>query len=87
VAAEQAVDAILKDPTAFPGAGRSYPTVLMYLRDSSRYAVWLRQTHRGLAAISGFGDPVGRTGGVARYLRYCQAANRFAQEQGSSRRS
>jgi hypothetical protein len=82
VTAEQAVDAILKDPTAFPGAGRSYPTVLMYLRDSSRYAVWLRQTHRGLAAISSFGDPVGRTGGVARYLRYCEAANRLAQEQG-----
>lgn len=77
-----AVDEILKNPTGFRGAGSSYTTMLMYLRDPEKYAVWLRITHDGLAALTGFSEPSDRTGGVQRYLRFCDAARKFAAEYG-----
>ena len=78
----QAVDEVLRNPNAFPGAGRSYPTMLMYLRDPRRFAVWLQACHQGLVAISDYDEPKGRTGGVDRYLRYCAAVRQFAERWG-----
>jgi len=74
------VDEVLKDAQAFPGAGRSYPTMLMYLRDPDRYVIWLQITHQGLVALDRLDEPRGRGGGVERYRRYCEAAHRFAEE-------
>jgi hypothetical protein len=56
--------------------------MLMYLRDPGRYAIWLKLTHAGLAALTGFAEPVGRTGGWDRYLRYSEAALAFARQYG-----
>jgi hypothetical protein len=80
--ARQAVDEVLRNPNAFPGAGRSYPTMLMYLRDPHRFAIWLQVCHQGLVAISDYDEPRGRTGGVDRYLRYCAAVREFAERWG-----
>ncbi|WP_259275880.1 MrcB family domain-containing protein [Micromonospora chalcea] len=74
------VDEILRDTQAFPGAGRSYPTMLLYLRDPARYAIWLQITHRGLIALHRLSEPNNRAGGSERYLRYCEAALNFAKE-------
>ncbi|MGA4732043.1 MrcB family domain-containing protein [Micromonospora taraxaci] len=76
----QYVDEILRDSQTFPGAGRSYPTMLMYLRDPARYAMWLQITHRGLVALHRLTEPKNRGGGSERYLRYCEAARNFAEE-------
>jgi hypothetical protein len=74
------VDRILKDTSAFPGAGRSYPTMLLYLRDPQRFTIWLQITHRGLLAIDRLAAGNERTGGAARYLQYCEAAAAFRAE-------
>ncbi len=73
-----AVDRILKDPSVLPGSGRSFVTMLMYLRDPSKYCVWLRMTQAGLSALDGFAESNSRQGGVDRYLRFCAAAQEFA---------
>jgi hypothetical protein len=78
----EAVDDILRNTGAFPGAGRSYTTMLMYLRDPEKYAVWLRITHDGLSALTDFAESSSRVGGVRRYLRFCDAARKFAAEYG-----
>jgi len=57
------VDRILISKEVLPGAGRSYPTMLLYLRDSERFAIWLQATHRGLQAFGRLDEPVGRKGG------------------------
>jgi MoxR-like ATPase len=75
------LDEILKDPGAMPGAGRSLPSVLFYLRDRDRFVPWLRSTHRGLAALTGFKSQ-GRQGGAKTYLAYCEQARAFADTHG-----
>lgn len=75
-----AVDEILKTPTGFRGAGSSYTTMLMYLRDPEKYAVWLRITHDGLSALTDFSEPFDRSGGAERYLKFCDATRKFAAE-------
>ena len=61
--AQAAVDTLLKEPAALFGAGRSLPTMFMYLRDPERYAVWMNATDRGLQAVSDFTgrETTGRT--------------------------
>ncbi|HEX5200507.1 McrB family protein [Paractinoplanes rhizophilus] len=76
------VDQILKNAQAFPGAGRSYPTMLMYLRDPDRYVIWLQVTHQALVGLGRLTESRGRGGGVGRYQRYCDAAHQFAAEFG-----
>lgn len=76
----EALDEILRNPTRFPGAGSSYTTMLMYLRNPEKYLVWLRITHDGLAALTGFTEPSDRSGGLPRYLKFCTAAQKFASE-------
>lgn len=74
------VDTILREPGTFPGAGRSLPTMLMYLRNPEKYVIWLQITHRGLVALDRIDESGGRTGGLPRYLRYCEAAQDFAHD-------
>lgn len=76
--AVQALDEILRDPHTFPGAGRSLPSVLFYLRDRARFLPWPDATHRGLAALTGFKGSK-RQGGAQAYFAYCEAAWAFAR--------
>lgn len=43
-----AVGEIYENPRELPGAGRTYPSILMYLRDRPRWAYWTDITERGL---------------------------------------
>jgi len=74
--ARSAVDELIPDRQALPGAGRSYPTMLMYLRDPDRYAVWMSSTDRGLSALSEY-ERASRHSGVEGYDTFCEAARRF----------
>jgi hypothetical protein len=76
------VDEILKDPSRMTGAGRSYPTMLMYLRDPSRFFIWLTITHKGLAGVGRFDESRSRSGGADRYRAYCEAARTFLDDFG-----
>ncbi|MCP4308973.1 MAG: DUF2461 family protein, partial [bacterium] len=73
------VDRILRDRSLLPGSGQSYPTVLMYLRDPERFAIWFDMLDRGLAAISDYGTS-SRSDGADGYLSFCAAARRLASE-------
>lgn len=77
----EALDELLRDPHAFPGAGRSLISMLFYLRDRNRFVPWLDATHRGLAALTGFKGSK-RQGGAQAYFAYCEAAWTFAREHG-----
>jgi hypothetical protein len=77
-AAMVALDEVLKDRAALPGGGRSYPTMLMYLRDSGRFAVWMDALERGLRAASDYPGAT-RAEGAEGYLRFCEAALEFAR--------
>jgi uncharacterized protein (DUF2461 family) len=79
--AVEALDELLRDPHAFPGAGRSLISVLFYLRDRNRFVPWLDATHRGLAALTGFKGSK-RQGGAQAYFAYCEAARAFARDHG-----
>lgn len=61
----------------FPGAGHSYPSMIMYLRDPDRYFVWINATEEGLEALGGYQAPPGRVSPVDRYLGFCQAMRAF----------
>jgi hypothetical protein len=56
-----------------PGAGRSLPTMILYLRDPSRYNIWLPSLIRGLERLTGYVSEWNRSG--ADYRRYNQAVN------------
>jgi hypothetical protein len=64
-----------------PGAGRSYATAILYLRDPDRYPIWFNSLDRGLAAITNY-DERDRSEGSAGYLTYADAANAFASAYG-----
>ncbi len=64
------VSRLVADRKLFPGAGTSYPTALMYLRDRSKYAIWLKSTVSGLAAL---GRAPEVSSGPAAYANFCQA--------------
>lgn len=64
-------DRILTDKGFLPGAGQSFPTVMLYLRFPTRYFTWFNRVDRGLAEISHY---VGRTreDGIEGYQEFCQ---------------
>jgi uncharacterized protein (DUF2461 family)/DNA polymerase III delta prime subunit len=70
---------IFADKQVLPGAGRSYPSVLLYLRDPDRFPVWLNATHKGLRAAVGYQGPT-RRGGREAYELFAKAAQEFAAE-------
>ena len=75
------VDRILRDSSVLPGSGQSYPTVLMYLRDPGKFAVWTDMLDRGLAELDDY-EPRSRNGGADDYLEFCRSAQALATERG-----
>jgi Conserved hypothetical protein (DUF2461) len=73
-----ALDEILRNPESLRGAGRSYPTMLFYLREPKRYAFWGNATDRGLRVLTGYTGPQ-RSAGKEGYLSFCEAATAFAR--------
>jgi uncharacterized protein (DUF2461 family) len=77
----RAADQLIRDKQALPGAGRSYPTMLLYLRDPEQFAIWMNGTDRGLSVLTDY-EPAGRSSGSEGYKLFCQAARRFRDEYG-----
>ena len=73
-------DEVLRSPAVFSGAGRSYPTMLLHLRDPTQFVIWLQITHRGLTALGRLSQSNERKAGIKRYRAYCDAALDFARE-------
>lgn len=73
--AVQALAKLAADRKLFPGAGISYPSALLYLRDRSKYAVRLKSTELGLSAL-------GRapSDGSVSYESFCDAVTFFRGE-------
>jgi MoxR-like ATPase len=81
---ERALDALdetLKNRSLFPGAGSSLPSVLTYLRDPDRYAVWITATINGLARVTGHGSG-SKSGGRKSYLEFCEQVRAFRDQYG-----
>lgn len=75
--AMELVAQLVADRKLFPGAGTSYPTALMYLRDRTKYAIRLKSTESGLAAL---GRAAEMSKGAADYADFCQAVTLLRQE-------
>lgn len=63
-------DRIFKDPSYLPGSGRSFPSMLLYLRDPQRFAIWFKRLDVGLRLVSGYPGHA-RSAGLPAYLEYC----------------
>jgi MoxR-like ATPase len=62
-----------------PGAGRSFPTALLYLREPQRYAVWIPDLDRALHRI--LGKPFTRNVRKSEdYFKYCEDVRRLRAE-------
>jgi len=70
---------LLADRKLLPHSGTSYPTMLMYLRDAERFAVWLRPTDLGLQRLRPDYEPARSpgAGNLDDYLAFCAAATDF----------
>jgi hypothetical protein len=62
-------DQIFRNASFLPGAGRSYPTMLLYLREPARFAIWFKRLDRGLVALTSYQGHA-RTTGLDAYLDY-----------------
>ncbi len=74
-----ALDRIYKDHSTLPSAGRSYPSILMYLRDPERFAVHYSSTDEGLTALVGVELPdrqIGKDG----FLAFCAQVRKLRVE-------
>jgi EVE domain len=77
----EAVGELLANRGLLPGAGTSYPTILMYLRDPKKWPVWLPITDRGLRAVWTYDSP--RKPGSGRlpdYEAFSASAREFIDE-------
>ena len=63
---------IFTDSSYFPGAGRSFPSTLLYLRFSPQYWIWFSSLDRGLAAVSDY-EGHKRDSGAEGYLDFCHS--------------
>ena len=63
-----------------PGAGRSFPSMLLYLRDRDRYAALANAIATGLRALTG--REFVHANGRAVYLEFCDVAVRVREELG-----
>lgn len=78
-AALNALDETLKNRQLFPGAGSSFPSVLLYLRDPDRFAVWITATISGLRKL--IGEISGaKAGGRRSYLQFCEQVLGFRNQ-------
>lgn len=73
----QMLGEVTADRKLFPGAGTSYPSALMYLRDRSKYAVQLRSTESGLKALDR--GPASADDSSS-YQAFCDAVSGFRHE-------
>ncbi len=71
-----ALDQSIKNRQLFPGAGSSFPSVLMYLREPNRFAIWTTATIAGLRALTGSSGG-SKVGGSKSYLQFCELVNQF----------
>lgn len=76
-----ALDEIFRTPNVLPAAGRSYPSMIMYLRDPTRYKVSLKATNQGLRAVTGEPERH-RNQGKDGYLAFCRAVTDFEERFG-----
>ena len=82
-AALTSVGELFEDRNRLPGAATSYPSVLMYLRDPTRWAVWLPITDRGLRVLTGYSTGRAPASGQQEdYAAFSSAATGFAAEHG-----
>lgn len=72
-------DRIFREPSTLPGSGRSYPSILLYLRDPGRFAAWFSSTDEGLGILTDH-QTQGRAEGSDAYLRFCDRALAFARD-------
>ena len=75
----RAASEIFRDKSVLPGAGRSLPTMLLYLRDPQRYFLWFNAVDRGFAALTRQPE-IPRSRGLDGYHHFCERVGRFAQE-------
>ena len=76
-----AIGALLEDRKLLPSAGTSYPSMLAYLHDPERSAVWGRMTDRGLRRLIDYQPAKSPgTGGPADYRSFCEAATRLMDD-------
>jgi MoxR-like ATPase len=71
------LDAIMKRRD-LPGAGRSFPSMLLYLRDRDRYAVLGNAIANGLRALTG--ENFSSANGRDAYVEFCAIAARVREE-------
>ena len=71
-----ALDESLKNRQRFPGAGSSFPSVLVYLRDPNRFAIWTTATILGLKTLTGSAGG-SKAGGSKSYLQFCGLVTEF----------
>ena len=62
---------VFVDKAYLPGSGRSFPSVLLYLRDPEQFAIWFRSIDRGLSLISDYPGHE-RQAGLEAYREYCE---------------
>ena len=77
VEAAAAVDQLLVDRKAVPSAGVSYPTMLTYLRDPSKAAVWGRATDAGLRRLTTYRPRRASPGDPSDYRDFCRSLVRL----------
>lgn len=77
-----ALDQISKDASSLPGAGRSYPSVLLYLRDPKRFSVWMKSTVQGFKALTGDPSDFSRARGSEGFGDFCLALAEFEESYG-----
>jgi len=71
----EAVGELLEKRGSLYGAGTSYPTMLMYLRDARKWAVWVPSTDKGLRNLGVEGPGRGPGNGrLADYIAFSGAA-------------
>jgi 5-methylcytosine-specific restriction protein B len=80
--AAQSVSELLADRKLLPSSGTSYPTMLLYLRASERFAVWLQPTDKGLQRLHpGYQPKTSPGAGTGEgYLAFCSAATELMQD-------
>ena len=77
-AALDALDETLKNRQLFPGAGSSFPSVLLYLRNPERFAVWITATITGLRKLMDESSG-SKAGGRRSYLQFCEQVRVFRE--------
>lgn len=77
-----ALEELLADRKLLPSSGTSYPSMLMYLRDAERFAVWLQPTDLGLQRLFPAYRPARSpgSGDASDYANFCGAATTLMRD-------